>query len=375
MPDYFESELRSGTAQVVETFTPSSAEHVRARSARRTRQHRAGAVVLVLVVGGTAFGVSRPLFGHSTGPTGAAGAANVATSLSSAASSPRATASPSSGGGGAVSVELAPPAQYGAATSNKVELTIDNAGAARHVVVEFDAAGSKSLYWVEPCDSGVGGGCSTQSYADNPLKVAKDAGPDRPGVVSFDLALPAGTSRYTAYVDPPTGISSYTMRVLEGKTVLAQTGPEPVSYDYPKLSAVSQSSTKLVRGGSRVDFSTQIEDQTAASYVDMASLTTVTCKAGNTVVTVPNDAYTLEWYTGVNWAQVGAPKEIGQFSYELTSGESTTTRFRLSVSDSMPAEVTSCQVTQVVSASITGTPPYYDRAAPYTQTTLDFSVE
>ncbi|MBR7839133.1 hypothetical protein KDL01_38075 [Actinospica durhamensis] len=372
MPDYFESELRSGTAQVVETFTPPTAEHVRARAAQRTRQHRAGALALVLVLGGTAFGASRPLFERSTGPAAASG--TTATSRPAATSSAHATASPSNADG-AVSVRLAPPARYGAATSNKVVLTIENAGAARHVVVEFDAAGTKSLYWVEPCDSGVGGGCSPTSYAANPLKVAKDVGPGRPGVVSFDLALPAGTSEYDAYVDPPTGISSYTTRVLDGKTVLAQTGPERISYDYPKLSTVSQSSTKVARGGPSVDFSTLIADQTAASYVDMASLTSVVCKAGSTVVTVPADAYTLEWYTGANWAAVGPVKAVGQFSYELTPGESSTTRFRLSVSDSMPSEVTGCQVTQVVSASITWTPPYYDRAAPYAQTTLDFTVE
>jgi hypothetical protein len=154
---------------------------VREHSARRARRRRTGAAALaaaaVLVVGGAAFGLDRQDSGHSSVPGMPTG---VVTTSPSASPSPVGTTSQSAGEG-SVTVRLSAPAQYAAATANKVELTIDNSGPARHVVVEFDAPGSRSLYWVEPCDSGVGGCCSTQTYQGNPLRVATGQGSARPG--------------------------------------------------------------------------------------------------------------------------------------------------------------------------------------------------
>lgn len=376
MPDFFETELRTGTAQTVDSFTPPSAAAVRKHSETRTWRRRAGAIALVLVMGGAAFGFTRPGPGHSSAPTGPTTVAATTPSPRGTTPSPRSTTPPPDGEG-TLHVQLTPPARYAAATSNKVLLTVGNNGPARQVLVEFAAPGSDSHYWVEPCDSGIGGGCSAQSYTDNPLKVPTDPKLNAPGVVYFDLALPTGTSSYSAWVNPPTGLTSYTVRVLDGTTVLAQAGPESIDYGYvfPVLSKMSQGSTKLVRGGPAVEFTTEVDDRTAAAYVDLASFTTLSCEAGTTAVQVPQDAYTLEWYAGLSWQKVGAPKAPGQFGYDLKAGQSTSTRFRLSVSDAMPADVTGCRITQLVSASVTWTPPYYDQSAPSARTAVDFTVE
>jgi hypothetical protein len=75
MSEYFETQLREGSAQVAGSLTTHPAAAVRAHSERRARRARTSAVSLAtcatLVVGGTAFGLER----HGGG---AAGAASVA---------------------------------------------------------------------------------------------------------------------------------------------------------------------------------------------------------------------------------------------------------------------------------------------------------
>ena len=376
MPEYFKTQLRDGTAQVAESLALPSAALVRGHGERRARRRRIGAVSATvsaaLVVGGVAFGVARQDSPHATRPSVAAAVSNAPTN--SAHTGPSAVGTTSSGTGGSVGVHLSPPAQYAAATENKVGLTIDNSGPARQVVVEFKSTQTNALYWVEPCDSSVGGGCNKNAYADNPLKVAKGAESEVPGVAAFDLALPAGTSSYTAWVGLPAGVTSYTVLVLEGTTVLGQSSSGPINHGFPTLSAVGQGTVTIVRGGSAVEFDTKITDNTSASYVDLFSFTTLSCKAGQSTVTLPQGSYTLKWGTGADWQSVGPVKALGQFSYELSPGQSTTTRFRLALSSSLPSDVTSCQVTQVASASDTWTAPYYDRSAPNARIVVDFDV-
>jgi hypothetical protein len=91
-------------------------------------------------------------------------------------------------------------------------------------------------------------------------------------------------------------------------------------------------------------------------------------------VTLPQGAYTLDWSSGTNWQAVGNLQYPCQFGYAMSTGESTTTRFRLALTDSLPSDVTDCQVTQLVSASLQTAPPYYDQSDPTAQTVVDFSV-
>lgn len=376
MPEFFETELRNGTAQVAGSFEPPSAEAVRRHAELRTRRRRVGAAVLVLLVGGAAFGLTRPGFGHASTPLGPVVVTSGSpTTLSSTSPSPGRTPSSPPTGNMRLGVQLTAPASYAAATSNKVALSIDNPGPARNVLVEFLAPGTATPYWVSNCDTGVGG-CPSGSSHGNPLKVAQGIKYAK-GATDFDLALPAGTSSYNAWVDPPAGITSYSVLVLDGKTVLGQTAPEPVELGdtFPDLSTTSQDSKTLARGGPTVGFTTELDNRTAGSYVDLFSFITVSCEAGTTVVSVPQNAYTLEWYDGIGWANVGLPKLMGQFGYDPAAGQSTSTKFRISVSDAMPAGVTGCQVTQVVSASDTQTPPYYDQSSPKAQTVVDFTIK
>lgn len=376
MPEYFATQLRDGTAQVAESLTPASAADVRGQGDRRARRRRIGTVSAtmsaVLIIAGVAFG----LVGQSNPHTVRPDVAHAATGTAKAAATATATTSTSAVTGGSVDVHLTPPAQYAATTANKVQLTIDNPGPARQVIVEFKSSQTRALYWVEACDSSAGGGCNTATYAANPLKVSKSALSNEPGVAAFDLALPSGTSTYNAWVDLPSGMTSYTVYVLEGtSTVLGQTPSGPIGHSFPALSVVGNGTVTVTRGGSAVEFDTKLNNSTAASYVDMFSFTTFTCKAGQSTVTVPQTAYKLQWYSGAEWSTVGPVKELGQFSYELSPGEITTLRFRLTLKTSLPSDVTSCQVKQLVSPTDTWTPPYYDPSAPNAQTTVDIVVK
>ena len=371
MPEYFATQLREGTGQVAESLALPTAAQVRRLGETRVRRRRFAAVAAtmsaVLLVGGVAFGVSRP----DAAATNRAAAAAARAS----ANPPIATATTSAATGGAVGVRLTPPAEYAASTSNKVELTIDNPGSARQVVVEFKATQTKSLYWVEPCDNSVGGGCNKTDYADNPLKVAKGALSSTPGVAAFDLALPTGINTYTAYVDLPAGVTSYSVLVLDGATVLGETSSGPISHGFPTLDVVGPTTRKITPGGAAVEFDTKLTDDTSASYIDIFSFTTLTCGNGTVATTIPQSSYTLEWYTGANWAAVGPTRALGQFSYAITPDETDTTRFRLAFTASLPIDITSCQVTQLVSATDTWTAPYYDASAPRSQTAVGFSIE
>lgn len=370
MPEYFATQLREGTGQVAESLALPTAAQVRRQGEARGRRRRFAAVAAtmsaVLLVGGVAFGVSRP----DVAATNRAAAASRAS-----ANAPIATATMSAASGGAVGVRLTPPAEYAASTSNKVELTIDNPGSARQVVVEFKATQTKSLYWVEPCDNSVGGGCNKTDYADNPLKVAKGALSSTPGIAAFDLALPTGISTYTAFVDLPAGVTSYSVLVLDGATVLGETSSGPISHGFPTLDVVGPTIRKITPGGAAVEFDTKLTDDTSASYIDIFSFTTLTCGNGPVATTIPQSSYTLEWYTGANWAAVGPTKALGQFSYAIAPGETTTTRFRLAFTTALPYAITSCRVTQLVSATDTWTAPYYDESAPRSQTAVGFSIE
>lgn len=367
MSESFETRLRDGTAQVTASFTPPSAAAVRAYSGQRARRRTTGTVALaacaVLLVGGAVLGLDQQRNGHSGVPHASAGVPTTSPS-----------GSPTQPGKGSVSIRLSEPALYAAATANKVGLTFSNSGPARHVVVQFDAPGSDSLYWVEPCDSGAGSGCSPQQYQDNPLRVATDQGSPRPGFVDFDLALPAGTSSYTVWVDPPGGVTSYRMFVLHGTTVLGLGVSGQIHYAFPTLTTASQGSTTLVRGGAAVEFGTEVTDATTTSYVNLSSYTSVSCKAGQSSVTLPQGAYTLQWSAGKSWQNVGNLQYNGQFGYSMSPGQSTTTRFRLALTDSLPSDVTSCQVTQLVSATPQTAPPYYDQSDPTAHTVVNFSV-
>lgn len=377
MPEYFESQLREGSARMADALDVPSAAEVRGRSDHRARRRRSGAVVLtvaaVLAVGGAAFGIAGQ-DGRGPAPSAdrAAGPSDASADASHAASPTAGTASAAPAV--PVALRLNPPSRYAAATANKVGLTITNPGAARKVVVEFLATGTDAQYWVEGCDSGVDGGCTPQAEQSNPLQQARGKGVSAPGVVEFDLALPAGTSSYTAYVTPPAGVNSYVVRVLEGRTVLGQAASGPLDYGFPSLVVASQASRSIARGGSSVEFDTTVDDTTSTSYVNMFSFVIVSCTAGNATVQVPQGAYTLDWYPGISWQAVGPLRELGQFGYALNSGQSTTTRFRLSLSESLPSSVTSCQVTQVISASDTSTAPFYDTSAPSAQATVTFEV-
>lgn len=383
MPEYFVNQLREGTGQVADSLRLPSAAEVRDRGERRGRRRRLGTVSAtmsaVLFVGGVVFGVTRPdtePTARSQAAAGAAGEAGVPSAVATEApvNGPVAITANTAAIGGSVGLHLVPPAEYAAATANKVQLTIDNPGAARQVIVEFKSTQTKAVYWVEPCDSGADGGCSTVSYAENPLKVAKSSLSSTPGVTAFDLALPAGTSTYSAWVDLPAGMTSYTVLVLEGSTVLGQTSSGPIGNGFPALSDVGSGTVTVVRGGPAVEFDTKITNDTSASYVDIGSFTTLSCKAGQSTATLPQSSYTLQWYTGAGWAAVGPIRALGQFSFEINPGETTTTRFRLALKTSLPADVTSCQVTQLVSATTTFTPPYYEVNAPKSQTTVDIEV-
>lgn len=366
MPEYFKTELRDGTAQVTDSLALPSAALVREHGERRARRHRIAAVsatVSVALIVGATFAVARQ--------DGSAPRQNAATAVSHTPTAGTASSAPV---GGSVAVHLNPPAQYAATSANKVGLTIDNPGPARQVVVEFKSAQTKALYWVEPCDSSVGGGCTKQGYADSPLKVAAGPVSATPGVAAFDLALPTGTSNYTVWVDLPAGMTSYSVLVLEGGTVLSETPSGPISHGFPTLSAVDQGTVTLARGGTAVELDTKLTNDTSASYIDLFSFTSLSCKSGQSTVTVPQGSYTLEWYTGMNWRAVGPVKELGQFSFDLNAGQSSTTRYRLALKSSLPSDVTSCRLTQVVSATDTSTAPYYDESAPYARVVADIDV-
>lgn len=375
MPEYFATQLRDGTAQVTEFLALASAADVRGQGERRARRRRIEAVAAtmsaVLLIGGVAFGVA----GQNNPQTIRPSVAHGATGTSTAKAAAEATATSSAVTGGSVDVHLTPPAQYAATTANKVRLTIDNPGPARQVVVEFKSTQTKALYWVEACDSSAGGGCNKMSLAENPLKVSKSALSNEPGVAAFDLALPSGTSTYNAWVNLQSGMTSYAVYVLDGaSTVLGQTSSGTIAHSFPTLSVVGDSTVTVTRGGSAVEFDTKLTNSTSASYVDMFSYTTLSCKAGQSTVTVPQTAYELQWYSGAEWSTVGPIKALGQFSYQISAGETTTVRFRLAVKTSLPSDVTSCQVTQLVTPTNTWTPPYYDASAPHAQTTVDIDV-
>jgi hypothetical protein len=170
-------------------------------------------------------------------------------------------------------------------------------------------------------------------------------------------------------------VRSYEVRVLDGTTVLGQAASGPIDDDFPTLNVSSRSATSVARGGASVEFTTTVDNLTSTSYVDLFSFTTLSCSSGENAVQIAQDAYTLDWYTGgAGWSPVGPVKELGQFSYQLSPGESTTTQFRLAFKDSLPGAVTSCQVTQLVSASDTGSAPFYDTSAPDARAVTTFTV-
>lgn len=374
MPEYFKTQLLDGTTRVADSLTLPSAADVRGHSERRVRRRRIAGVSatlsVALLVCGVAFAFAQQNDARASQPLGGA-ASHVPTRPAGAEAS---ATEARSGAAGPVSVQLTPPAEYAAATANEVRLTIANAGAAGQVVVEFKSTQTRALYWVEPCDSSAGGGCNDTSYAENPLKVAHNPLSGVPGVSAFDLAPPAGTSSYTAWVDLPSGVTSYTVAVLDGAKVLGQTVSGPIARDFPTVAAAGPSTMTITRGGSAVPFQTDIVDSTSGSYIDMFSFTTFSCMAGQSTVTLPQGSYTLQWYDGGGWAAVGPVKELGQFSYELSPNQTRTTRFRLRLSSSLPANVTSCQVTQLITPSTAGSAPYYDVHAPNARTVVSFVV-
>ncbi|WP_034264701.1 hypothetical protein [Actinospica robiniae] len=368
MPEYFAIQLRDGTGQVAESFAFPTASEVRGHGDRQARRRRIATVSAtmsaVLLISGVAFGVTRRAPAPASLPNAAA-----------ASSGPQSTGTTPAATGESVGVRLIPPAQYAAGTANKIELTIDNPGTARPVIVEFKSPQTKSVYWVEPCDNSSNFSCDAAAYADNPLKKPKNFLSSTPGVTAFNLALPAGISTYTAWVDPPAGVSSYTVLVLEGSTVLGQTSSGPISRGFPTLSVVGRSTMTVVRGGSAVEFDTKLTDDTSGSYILLPSFTSLSCMAGQSPVTLPQGSYTLQWYTGASWAAVGEPRMNGQFSYEIKPREATTDRFRLALENSLPADVTSCRVTQVVSSTSTPTPPFYVASDSTAQTAVNFDVK
>jgi hypothetical protein len=371
VPEFFTTQLQEGSTQVSEQFSLPSPAEVRSRSEHRVRRRRAqvagASVAVVLVMSGAAFGLARQ--------SGSSAAAAGATTPATVSPRPQATSTVSAPAAASVTVRLDPPAQYAGTTANRVGLTIANPGPARNVAIEFSAAQTQARYWVESCDSSVDGGCSSGAIAANPLKVAKGADAEAPGVVKFDLALPTGTTAYTVWVSPPNGVTSYTASVLDGTEVLGQTGSGQIGHSsFPTLTTLSQSPMAIHRGGSAVEFDTKVTDDTTASYVNLFSFTTLTCNAGQNTMTVPQSSYTLEWNAGADWQAIG-PSQLGQISFQLTPGEASTTQFRLALSDSLPSDVTNCQIKQLVSATDMQSAPYYDTTAPNAQTTVDFTVE
>lgn len=376
MPEYFTAQLRAGSAQLAESLGAPSAAEVRGHGERRARRRRistvSAAMSAVLAISGVAFGIAGRSGPHASRPNAVVGVTG--TPANSPRTEPGVAVTTPSAVAGAIGVHLSPPAQYATTTANKVGLTIVNPGPARQVVVEFRSTQTKALYWVEPCDSGAGGGCNPNAYADNPLKVSKSSLSAIPGVAAFDLALPAGASSYTAWVSLPAGVTSYTVLVLEGGSVLGQSPSGPINYGFPIVRAASQGAVTIVRGGAAVEFDTETDNDTSGSYVDLMSFITFACKAGQSTVAVPQSSYVLEWYTGVSWLAIGPVKELGHFSYDMQPGQKATARFRLALESSLPAEVTSCQVTQVISATDTWTAPYYDVSAPNARAVVDFDV-
>ena len=84
MSDYFDTQLREGTAQVAGSLTTRTAAAVREHSERRARRLGAGTAALaasaVLVIGGTVFGLER----QGGGPTAAVGVSHSTTASPSA---------------------------------------------------------------------------------------------------------------------------------------------------------------------------------------------------------------------------------------------------------------------------------------------------
>jgi hypothetical protein len=269
---------------------------------------------------------------------------------------------------------------YAAETANKVQVTIANPGPARAVVVEFDTTGTGILEWVEGCDAGSDGGCSDTQLYGNALHITQGPlGKTTSQATRFSLQLPHGTSTYEAWVNPPRNASTFQVRVLDDKAakVFGSAESSQITTAFPTLHLTSQASQSVSRGGGYTSFSTTVANPTGGGYINLNQVGTVSCFANGSPVEVSSSDYSLQWFTGGGagtWTTLVNGPAWQAMGYDLQAGKSTLTKFRLRLSDSLPAEVTSCQVTLTVSDVTTSKAPYYDASQPKGQVVIDFTV-
>jgi hypothetical protein len=379
VPEIFDATLREGTRQVAAALASPPAAELRELGERRARRRKARSIALcaaaLLAVGGTTAGVCG-LRGPQAGP-----AASVAATKDTGPSHPAtAAATGSAAAAGPVQVSISGPAAYAAETANKVQVSIANPGPARAVIVEFDTTGTGIFEWTEGCDAGTDGGCSETNLSDNLLQLTQGAlGKTTSQAVRFSLQLPHGTHTYQAWVNPPRNAGTFTVRVLDEQAVKVFGSAESprIVTGFPTLKLISQASHSIARSGGYVEFSTTVANPTGGGYINLDQIGTVACFAGGSPVSVSSNDYSLQWFTGGgagSWTALVNGAAWQAMGYDLPAGESTTTKFRLRLSGSLSAEVTSCQVTLTVSNQTTSKAPYFDASQPKGQAVVDFTV-
>lgn len=379
MPEAFETVLREGTEQFLSAVDPPTAAQLRALGEGRARQRQIRGIAWcaagLLAVGATAAGALRL---HASGDASAAASTRSSHQHSAA---PMHTAASAAEPTGPVGVSIQGPQSYAAQTANTVRVTLTNPEAQRAVIVEFDTTGTGIFEWAEGCDAGTDGGCTSTNLADNPLQLTQGAlGETTAKATRFSLTLPTGTHTYEAWVNPPSGASTFSVRVLDDRAqkVFGSAQSAPIVTGFPQLSLTSQASTSIVRGGGYVEFSATVSNRTGGGYIDLSQLGEVTCSADGSPVSVSANDYALQWNTtgsgAPSWANMVAGFGTGSMGYDLHAGESTTTRFRVKLKSSLPSQVTSCRVDLTVVNRVRTSPPYYTASDPQSHAIAEFTV-